>query len=283
MHLFRGYEQRQAPNVLMTIAFLYPKLLLRRRNILEGELQQGFGKVGSHGELTREAISVVEEAEALRCFGSDLKQGNFYSKANYLSALLLTRQSSRNKLKRWMEKLIMRPKLVSEEIWAALNSEFLRADEVSMDQRRNEGNGQTGDPRESSLTRGIVRHDSHMQKSRGWPGRGLKPVRHVQYRVRYKNMVEGHKWIDTRIEIQLTEAERNRRSERMKRYWEERSGAGMKGRVKGEIPEKTRRPTASTGTIPTCENPVTRTVIEPGSPWWDASVLTAQPPRPRKE
>ncbi|KAJ8871234.1 hypothetical protein PR048_027540 [Dryococelus australis] len=31
---------------------------------------------------------------------------------------------------------------------------------------------------------------------------------------------------------------------------------------------------------PTCENPVTRPGIEPGSPWWEASVLIAQPPRP---
>ncbi|KAJ8870597.1 hypothetical protein PR048_029620 [Dryococelus australis] len=43
-------------------------------------------------------------------------------------------------------------------------------------------------------------------------------------------------------------------------------------------PEKTRRPAASSGTIPTCENPVTRPGIEPSSPWWEASVLTAQPP-----
>ncbi|KAJ8889343.1 hypothetical protein PR048_008842 [Dryococelus australis] len=47
------------------------------------------------------------------------------------------------------------------------------------------------------------------------------------------------------------------------------SSAGMKGREKREIPEKTRRPKASYGTIPTCENPVTRPGIEPGSPWWD--------------
>ncbi|KAJ8897912.1 hypothetical protein PR048_003269 [Dryococelus australis] len=48
-----------------------------------------------------------------------------------------------------------------------------------------------------------------------------------------------------------------------------------------EIPEKTRLPVASSGTIPTCENPgVTRLGIEPGSPWWDASSLTTQPPRP---
>ncbi|KAJ8876779.1 hypothetical protein PR048_021226 [Dryococelus australis] len=42
------------------------------------------------------------------------------------------------------------------------------------------------------------------------------------------------------------------------------SRAGMKGRAKREIPEKTRRPTASSGTIHTCENPgVTQLRIEP--------------------
>ncbi|KAJ8873450.1 hypothetical protein PR048_024267 [Dryococelus australis] len=51
------------------------------------------------------------------------------------------------------------------------------------------------------------------------------------------------------------------------------------GRGKLEIPEKTRRPTASYGTIATCESPVTRPGIEPGSLWWEASVLIAQPPR----
>ncbi|KAJ8874024.1 hypothetical protein PR048_024864 [Dryococelus australis] len=46
----------------------------------------------------------------------------------------------------------------------------------------------------------------------------------------------------------------------------------------GEIPEKTRRPAASSGTIPTCEIPgLTRPGIELGSPWWEASRLTAQP------
>ncbi|KAJ8897445.1 hypothetical protein PR048_002791 [Dryococelus australis] len=37
-------------------------------------------------------------------------------------------------------------------------------------------------------------------------------------------------------------------------------------------------PTASSGTIPACENLVTRPEIEPSSPWWEASALTAQPP-----
>ncbi|KAJ8871194.1 hypothetical protein PR048_027500 [Dryococelus australis] len=54
----------------------------------------------------------------------------------------------------------------------------------------------------------------------------------------------------------------------------------MRGREKWEIPEKTRRPAASSGTIPTCGNPgVARPGIEPGSPRWEASRLTAQPPR----
>ncbi|KAJ8895343.1 hypothetical protein PR048_000675 [Dryococelus australis] len=47
-----------------------------------------------------------------------------------------------------------------------------------------------------------------------------------------------------------------------------------------EIPEKIRRPTASSGTILTCESPVIRSGIEPCSSWWEASVLIAQPPRP---
>ncbi|KAJ8876726.1 hypothetical protein PR048_021173 [Dryococelus australis] len=47
--------------------------------------------------------------------------------------------------------------------------------------------------------------------------------------------------------------------------------------------EKNRRPAASSGTILTCGNPgVTRPGIEPDSPWWEESSLTAQPPRPRQ-
>ncbi|KAJ8879999.1 hypothetical protein PR048_020621 [Dryococelus australis] len=54
----------------------------------------------------------------------------------------------------------------------------------------------------------------------------------------------------------------------------------MRSSGRREIPEKTRRPTASSSTIPTCENAVTRPGFEPGSPWWEASVLIAQPSRP---
>ncbi|KAJ8888612.1 hypothetical protein PR048_008104 [Dryococelus australis] len=57
-------------------------------------------------------------------------------------------------------------------------------------------------------------------------------------------------------------------------------GTGMKARKKWEIPEKTGGPVASSGTNPTCESPrVTPPGIEPGSPWREASSLTAKPPR----
>ncbi|KAJ8869871.1 hypothetical protein PR048_028880 [Dryococelus australis] len=58
---------------------------------------------------------------------------------------------------------------VSEEIWAALNSE------VNMEQRRNGGAGETGDPRENPPTSGVVRHDSHMRKSGSGPVGRLSP------------------------------------------------------------------------------------------------------------
>ncbi|KAJ8878980.1 hypothetical protein PR048_019586 [Dryococelus australis] len=59
---------------------------------------------------------------------------------------------------------------------------------------------------------------------------------------------------------------------RMERRWNARAG-------EREIPEKTCRPAASSGTIPTSENPgAARPGMEPGSPWWEANSLTAQPP-----
>ncbi|KAJ8893188.1 hypothetical protein PR048_005773 [Dryococelus australis] len=58
-----------------------------------------------------------------------------------------------------------------------------------------------------------------------------------------------------------------------------KSGSGSaRGGGERSIPEKIRRPMASSDTIPTCESPVTRPGIEPGLPWWEASVLIAQPP-----
>ncbi|KAJ8865954.1 hypothetical protein PR048_033478 [Dryococelus australis] len=45
--------------------------------------------------------------------------------------------------------------------------------------------------------------------------------------------------------------------------------------------KKTGQPVASSSTVPTCRNPgVTRSKNEPGSPWWEVSRLTAQPPLP---
>ncbi|KAJ8869356.1 hypothetical protein PR048_030931 [Dryococelus australis] len=55
----------------------------------------------------------------------------------------------------------------------------------------------------------------------------------------------------------------------------------MKGRGKREIPEKIRRAAASPSTIPNCENPgANRPGFERGSPWWEASRVTDQPPQP---
>ncbi|KAJ8893177.1 hypothetical protein PR048_005760 [Dryococelus australis] len=55
----------------------------------------------------------------------------------------------------------------------------------------------------------------------------------------------------------------------------------MKGQGKREIPEKTRRPVASSGMIPTCEVPeATPSGIEPGSPRWEANSLTTTSPWP---
>ncbi|KAJ8876839.1 hypothetical protein PR048_021286 [Dryococelus australis] len=55
-----------------------------------------------------------------------------------------------------------------------------------------------------------------------------------------------------------------------------------KGGRNGRSPRKSADQHSSSGTVPTCENPVTWPGIEPGSPWSEASVLVAQPPRPPK-
>ncbi|KAJ8871875.1 hypothetical protein PR048_028215 [Dryococelus australis] len=57
----------------------------------------------------------------------------------------------------------------------------------------------------------------------------------------------------------------------------------MKGRGKWEIPEETRLQVASSGTIPTCENPgATPPGIKPGSQRFEARSLTTTPPRPHE-
>ncbi|KAJ8883905.1 hypothetical protein PR048_015760, partial [Dryococelus australis] len=56
--------------------------------------------------------------------------------------------------------------------------------------------------------------------------------------------------------------------------WNARAGEN------GRPPEKTRRPAASSGTIPTCANPaMTLPGIEPSSPRWEASSLSIASPR----
>lgn len=60
-------------------------------------------------------------------------------------------------------------------------------------------------------------------KAVGIKERNLQAV--VQDREKYKGLVDGHRWPDTKIKVVLTDEERKRRSERMKRYWEERRRA----------------------------------------------------------
>ncbi|KAJ8894218.1 hypothetical protein PR048_006830 [Dryococelus australis] len=59
------------------------------------------------------------------------------------------------------------------------------------------------------------------------------------------------------------------------------NGAEMRERGKRQRSEKTRRQEASPSTIPACENPGANPPgIEPGTPWWEASALATEPPRP---
>ncbi|KAJ8882901.1 hypothetical protein PR048_014732 [Dryococelus australis] len=55
--------------------------------------------------------------------------------------------------------------IVIQGVLTARSWEPMRIIEVSMEKRRNERAGETGDPRENPPTNGIVRHDSHMRKS----------------------------------------------------------------------------------------------------------------------
>ncbi|KAJ8894442.1 hypothetical protein PR048_007096 [Dryococelus australis] len=73
---------------------------------------------------------------------------------------------------------------------------------------------------------------------------------------------------------QLSHSVENTTPTLLRRVW---SSTKMKGQEKLEIPERTRRPTQSSSTIPTYENPVTRPRIEPGSNRWEESRLTTLP------
>ncbi|KAJ8868869.1 hypothetical protein PR048_030410 [Dryococelus australis] len=51
----------------------------------------------------------------------------------------------------------------------------MRAIDTGMEQRRNAGAGETGDPQENPPTNGITRHDLHMRKSSGVTRPGIEP------------------------------------------------------------------------------------------------------------
>ncbi|KAJ8868995.1 hypothetical protein PR048_030541 [Dryococelus australis] len=86
----------------------------------------------------------------------------------------------------------------------------------------------------------------------------------------YQLCLRGEIWAALNTEVSRADGGEARR------VW---SSAGMQGR--GMPDKKTRRPAASSATIPTCENPgVTLPGIKPGSPRWLASSLTTTPPQP---
>ncbi|KAJ8889200.1 hypothetical protein PR048_008698 [Dryococelus australis] len=67
------------------------------------------------------------------------------------------------------------PSVVSVEHVKAVHDKPIRMIDVSMEQRRNERERKTGDPRENPPTNGIVRNDSHMRKS-GVTRPGIEPT-----------------------------------------------------------------------------------------------------------
>ncbi|KAJ8894650.1 hypothetical protein PR048_007314 [Dryococelus australis] len=130
----------------------------------------------------------------------------------------------------------------------------MRVTEVSMEQRWNERLRETGDPRENPPTSDIIRHDSHMRK---FMQRHILDAmaRHSSLRHTYKS---------SRLANVVWKAfpiwRRRARYNDTACFLMKRQGGG-----KLDIPEKARRPAASSGTIPTCENPrVIRPGIEPG-------------------
>ncbi|KAJ8865975.1 hypothetical protein PR048_033499 [Dryococelus australis] len=119
----------------------------------------------------------------------------------------------------------------------------MRVIEVSMEQRRDEMAGETGDPQENPPTNGIVQHDSHVRKS------------------------------GDRTRIALV------RGEQANREYE--TAPECKGRGNDRSPRRPANQRHSRGAIPTCENPgAAPPGIEPGSPFWEASSLATTLPWP---
>ncbi|KAJ8875143.1 hypothetical protein PR048_023036 [Dryococelus australis] len=78
----------------------------------------------------------------------------------------------------------------------------MRVIEVNMERRRNEGAGETGDPRENPPTNGIVRHDSHLRKSEIQNGRRLNHAAQVvHFDSRYLPVAPPYAYTDFAAEI----------------------------------------------------------------------------------
>ncbi|KAJ8895235.1 hypothetical protein PR048_000560 [Dryococelus australis] len=96
-----------------------------------------------------------------------------------------------------------------------------------------------------------------------WDGRAKTPQRTISLRTRVRLSEAKKNGLSTPMRVTEVSMEQRRN---------ERAGGG-------EIPVKTRRPAASSGTIPKDVNPgETRPEISHSSPLWEASSLTAQPP-----
>ncbi|KAJ8895462.1 hypothetical protein PR048_000795 [Dryococelus australis] len=112
---------------------------------------------------------------------------------------------------------------------------------------------------------------SFLSAKLGWSGRLIEQ----RVGAPSRGVVEWMSFSDRRLARREGRGERSDQQEENLRL-RTSEHAGMKGRGKWQIPEKIHRPAVSPGTIPTCENPgVTRSEIEPGLSWWEASSLTA--------
>ncbi|KAJ8871025.1 hypothetical protein PR048_027328 [Dryococelus australis] len=193
------------------------------------------------------------------------------------------------------------------EIWAALNTDVLRADGG---ESWNARAGETEYRLRNPLTSGTsptcenpgasplrVKPGSCREKCQRYHGQTSVDSPDVIERTHWEGKIgrehalhklwrHGHKIEKHTSHSRRTNVRRDQLAgpltERVKRFWLLLTASSrepmrvIKGRVKRKIPEKTCRPAASSGPIPTCENPG----IETGSPRWEASVLIAQPPWP---
>ncbi|KAJ8867966.1 hypothetical protein PR048_031775 [Dryococelus australis] len=162
-----------------------------------------------------------------------------------------------------------------------------------------QGVRETGDPRVNRLTSGNVRNDSHMRKSRSDPP-GIEPgsagwnapyghdILHLYKRPPLLTNAFCEKrifstqrcsWYITNHSAATRQPSANTLQEDLATTTGQQSSTPDMHR-KREIPEKTRRPAASSGTIPKRANlGATTPEIAPGPPRWEASCLTTRLPR----